>query len=372
MFTVRRLAIGIIALLVAVADVPEGVNSWQPWTMLAGLVAALALVTRERGRPLGASASLASLVAVTLGAHIVDEAGQIPFGLILVVGVLLADVARFAATRTVGLTAVAAVVAAAVVEGLAVERGWGDLALDITTWGFAMVAALAQRYRRQAQESQLERAKADERERIARELHDVVAHHVSAIAMPAEGARAVFATDPHRVDRSLDAIHHAAAVTLDEMRRMVSVLRDDEGETRFGTPSTSGGTAPLSCLSDLEAALATADDPPVDVTIERAVADPGPSVRAALFRIAQEATTNARRHARSATAVVVVVSQQDDSIRICITDDGRHGPSRGFNDGYGLIGMRERAQLLGGDFEAGPLPERGWKVTATIPLAGRQ
>ena len=108
----------------------------------------------------------------------------------------------------------------------------------------------------------------------------------------------------------------------------------------------------------------------IDVERRGDLEDLRPAVQAALFRVAQESITNAKRHARHATRVHVVVAGESDTVRLAVTDDGERGLSGPRQPGYGLVGMAERVSLLGGTLEAGPSPDRGWTVRATIPRRG--
>lgn len=202
----------------------------------------------------------------------------------------------------------------------------------------------------------VDRAKAQEREQLARDLHDTVAHHVSGIAIQAQAGRAVAASHPDRAAEALATIEDAATRTLAELRAMVGVLRTPHEAERVPQPG----------VADVER-LATADGPPaVTVALEGDLDDLAPAVGAAVFRLAQESVTNARRHARHATSVTVSVTGEADAVRVVVDDDG-HAPGAGSSAGFGLVGMEERASLLGGTFRAGPRGPQGWRVEASLP-----
>ena len=213
------------------------------------------------------------------------------------------------------------------------------------------VAALgsALRYRAGARARQFDQIRLLERERLARDLHDTIAHHVSAMAIRAQ----VGLADPAAATDALRLIEDEAKQALTEMRAMVRVLRsDDEPAPRL---------ADLSRLTD--------GRPPVDLGVSGDLDAVAPAVGAAVFRLAQEAITNARRHARHATHISVRVSADDQDVHLRVSDDGEPAaPAR--PGGFGLAGMRERAGLLGGVLSAGPDPVRGWTVTATLPRTG--
>ncbi|TQS45355.1 sensor histidine kinase [Cryptosporangium phraense] len=212
--------------------------------------------------------------------------------------------------------------------------------------------ATAFRYRASARTRELARARSFEREQLARDLHDTVAHHVSAIAVRAQAGIAV----PEAAVETLRVIEAEASRTLAEMRAIVRTLRDDEVADR----------APLPGLPDVAGLADRRADPPVDVELADVSTIPTP-VATALYRLAQESVTNARRHARRATRIEVRVTADDTSVHLRVHDDGEPATANG--TGYGLRGMAERAALLGGSCEAGPDPERGWTVTARLPRA---
>ncbi len=226
----------------------------------------------------------------------------------------------------------------------------------------AMAAGGALRYRARARQRELEQAKLLERERLARDLHDTVAHHVSAIAIRAQAGLATAAADPDAATDALRVIETEASRTLTEMRAIVRVLRAD------GAPEEAAGQR----VGDVAALASAAESgPAVEVRMSGDLGAVPPPVAAVVYRLAQESVTNARRHARRATRIEVSVAADDTAVRLRVRDDGEPaGPRPAGAAGYGLAGMRERAGLLGGTCEAGPDPERGWTVTAVLPRAG--
>ena len=258
--------------------------------------------------------------------------------------------------------------------GLLVAIGAGilgnlaDPTTSLSDWigGFIVLSipieiGLVVRYQRSAKERAISDAKSFERAELARELHDTVAHHVSAIAVQAQAGRAMAATDRERAIGVLAVIEEAASRTLVEMRSMVSTLRD----------GAEAELAPQQGLQDLRRlAEDTAGAVPVTVSIDGAVGTVGSATESALYRIARESITNAVRHASGATEISVAVTGSEGVISLTVRDDGITNPSNGV--GYGLLGMAERVELLGGSFAAGPAPDRGWQVAATIPRNGGQ
>ena len=245
---------------------------------------------------------------------------------------------------------------AVMVADVAVSIGW----YRTTAAGAAVIFAvasggLAVRYRARERSRELDHARLRERERLARDLHDTVAHHVSAMAIRAQAGLATAAGRPEAAAEALLLIEAEAARALAEMRAVVRVLRDDDTDRPY--------------LADLARLAAPVHDgPPVDLAVDGDLDDVAPAVGAALYRLAQEAVTNARRHARHATRIEIRVAADDRSVHLRVTDDGDvRGSDR---EGFGLTGMRERAVLLGGVCTAGPNPDRGWSVTATLPRTG--
>ena len=226
---------------------------------------------------------------------------------------------------------------------------------------FAAALGAAIRYRAKIRIRDIDQAKAREREQLARELHDTVAHHVSGIAIQAQAGRAIAASHPERAVEALAIIEDAATRTLTELRAIVGVLRATQ-DTEF---------APQPGVAEVEQ-LATDGQtrPCVEVTLSGEFDNLSPAVGAAIYRLAQESITNARRHARHATQVTVAVTGDADRVRLTIDDDGSAGAGGRAPAGYGLVGMQERASLLGGTFHAGPTVERGWRVEAILPRTG--
>ena len=215
------------------------------------------------------------------------------------------------------------------------------------------------RYRIASRDREMDQVKLRERELLARELHDTVAHHVSAIAVQAQAGRAVAAADPDAATDALRVIEAEASRTLAEMRTMVGALRQGEEPDR----------APPRGVADIERlARSNGDSPAVAVHLTGELDGLAPSVDAALYRLAQESITNAVRHARRATRIDVSVAGGRHDVRLVVTDDGEARASgTGTAPGYGIVGMTERATLLGGALQAGPNPDRGWTVVALLP-----
>jgi signal transduction histidine kinase len=209
-------------------------------------------------------------------------------------------------------------------------------------------------------EAERQAAVAEERSRIARELHDMIAHSLSVMVVQAGAAEEVAKRHPERVAEPLRSIQETGRQALTEMSRLLGILRGGEEI----------GLAPQPGLDDLEALLEQTRRAglPVDVAVEgiRRPLPPGPDLSA--YRILQEALTNARKHAGPAT-VHVTLRYRDEALEIEVLDDGP-GARNGFAGGHGLIGMRERVAVFGGELQTGPRPDGGFAVRAELPLDG--
>jgi signal transduction histidine kinase len=204
----------------------------------------------------------------------------------------------------------------------------------------------------------------EERRRIARELHDVVAHHISVMGVLATGARRTLARDPVAADEALATIEATGRATLREMRRLLDVLRRDD--------ETDASLQPQPGVAGLEALVAQVRDAGLTVRLtvlgEPRPLDPG--VDLTIFRIVQEGLTNALKHAGPASAEVKV-DFRHDRLLLEVDDNGRGArPEQRANGhtGHGLVGMRERVSLYGGTLRTGPRSGGGYSVAANIPL----
>jgi signal transduction histidine kinase len=211
--------------------------------------------------------------------------------------------------------------------------------------------------RNAALERQAEQAAAAERARIARELHDIVAHHLSVVVLQAAGARA----SGKSADGALEKIENSGRQALAETRRLLGVLRDPDEET---------GLAPQPGIGELDALAASvrAAGLPVNLVISGERAGVPAAVDVSVYRIVQEALTNILKHAGPARADVTI-GCADEAVMIEITDDGTpEALSQPPAGGHGLAGMRERAAIFGGELHAGPRPGGGFAVRARLPL----
>jgi len=222
-------------------------------------------------------------------------------------------------------------------------------------------AALIERTQRLEQEAEAERATAvaEERRRIARDLHDVIAHSVSVMVVQAGAAEDVFGRDPAAVLEPIRAVQETGRGALVEISRLLGLLREDGAEL---------GLAPQPRIDDLPelAAQTEAAGLPVDLRVEGTPRSLPLGVDLSIYRIAQEALTNARKH-NAGSRAHVVLRYRDEFAELEIENDGV-ASTNGHRGGHGLIGMRERVAVFGGSLEAGPRPDGGFRVIARLPL----
>ncbi|MFF4578675.1 sensor histidine kinase [Streptomyces sp. NPDC001389] len=355
-------AIDLIGLsLSAVVDGP-------PFTATAALglvLAALTLLFRRR-YPVPV---LGAVLALGMVVNVVTPAAP-HFGLALTVA--LFTVARSCRPAVVAAAGLASVPLAAVgLGGSLLPSGMNVLTNALAGVLVVGAAVAADRWQRETEANRrllAERAVAEERRRIARELHDIVAHHITTMQLMAGGARANLAHDPGAARDALVVLEDSGRMALGEMRQLLDVLRAGE-EAETAPPAPQPGTADLERIV-AESRLAGMD---TEFTVFGTVRPLPPTVGLTVFRVVQEALTNARKHAGNAGArVLLTYRPQEVAVEVC--DDGpgdgarrsvsRH-PGRG---GYGLIGMRERVALHGGTLEAAPREDGGFRVAARLPV----
>jgi signal transduction histidine kinase len=319
-----------------------------------------------RHRPVAAGAAITAALLLSLAG------GRVPTvaGLVAQVCALFLIGARCSARLSLPFVLPFAVYAVTAKDDRAGGSFFGVVLLALVAT--ALTAGAARRAGRQAVDRNVsERVVADtllehvargERARIARELHDVVAHHISMIAVQAEAARFTVPGLPAAGAERLVAIGDTARLALTEMRRLLGVLRDDAGTETARTPQP-GLDQLIELVDEVREAAATSTRLIVRGRVERL--DPGIELTA--YRIVQESLTNARRHAPS-VAVDVELDYTGDSLRVCVRDNGP-GPPADLRAGHGLLGMRERAAMAGGTLWTGGSPVGGFLVEAVLPAA---
>ena len=244
--------------------------------------------------------------------------------------------------------------------------------LAIGLWGLGAYVQTRRRYTRELHDraARLERereqlariAVIEERTSIARELHDIVAHSVSVMLVGVRGARDVLRTSPEVADDTLARVEASGEQSLAELRRILALLRQ---------PESTAESRPQPSLAEIDALVAEhrAGGLPVELEIVgRARSLPG-GVELSVYRIVQEALTNVLKHS-DPDRVTVTLSFREEGLDVEVVDDGTPISQDGASDGHGLVGMRERVALLGGELEVGPRIGRGFRVAAQLPLRG--
>ena len=208
-------------------------------------------------------------------------------------------------------------------------------------------------------DAQAQIAAAAERARIARELHDVIAHNVSVMVVQADGASYALRSEPARTAQALTAISQTGRQALAEMRRLLGILRSGDEQA---------GLAPVPGLDQLRELLDQARDAgmSVSLTLEGPSRPLPEGAELAAYRVVQESLTNTRKHGGLAAAAAVTMRYEPDGLLLQVTDDGL-GAAGANGVGHGLTGMRERIEMYGGTVEAGPRPGGGYQVTARLP-----
>jgi signal transduction histidine kinase len=363
------------------------------WHLVVTVLTGVALLFR-RYRPL--SVLVAVSILTTLATWSLDAGTDI-----LAVAIALYSVAAFRSRRLAWISAGGALIVAAV--GLWM---WSPMLSEARTneynvWNLLLIfvlsscigvllgslargrrerlCALEERAQQLARERDNESTIATlaERSRIAREMHDIVAHSLSVMVALADGAVAAVDRDPAQSKQALEMVSETGRMALTDMRSVLSVLRETpEG----GTPEHAIPEAPAPGQGQLAELVERfrAAGLPIRYSVT-GVPQERPTHELALYRIVQEALTNALRYARGATRIDVTVDWAEDHTAVTIVDDGRpadgsrHSPAStrepSVGTGRGIIGMTERASMLGGTVEAGPLPNRGWRVHAELPTA---
>lgn len=345
--------------------------SWQGWLLGAGT--AVPLVWRRRA-PF-ATAWVVSAATPAMAMYHAPPPDVLYGGLVVLYTVAAQCPAWQRRLMLVGWLVGASVTMALKEDSRPFEYAFHLLSL-ICAYGFgrlarvqrAYTAALEDRARRLEREHAADtaRAMAQERARIARDMHDILAHAVSLMVVQAEAGPVVVRSDPERAEAAFDAIAGAGRDAMAQLRRILGVLKEEQRKDGSGRRPQPGVTALPGLLhqvaesTGLRVGLGTSGEPrPLSADTEVAV-----------YRVVQEALTNTVKHAH-ASAATVELDWKDDELTVTVSDDGR-GPA-GTPGGHGLIGLRERAAACGGTAEAGRGPDGGFRVAVRLPVAaGRQ
>ncbi len=332
--------------------------TWKPFVIVLATALMPALLWR-RSRPLTTCLFGFGIAGLLSLLQLATRSGDLGLYSMMAILILLYSLVRWGSGReiTLGMPFVLAVVALGMD---AASAGWAEaVGGSLFVLLFVALAAVF-RYRADLWLRRQREIRNQERLELARDLHDTVAHHVSAIAVQAQAGGVVASRQPEQAAEILAAIEAEASRTLAEMRAMVRVLREDGWDAY----------SPTLGVSDLPSLALTDATPSVEVSVSGSLTRLPRAVDAAIYRLAQEALTNAVRHARNATRVGIDARRVGDVVRLRIADDGLTHPGQRVEPGFGLTGMAERTQLLGGSLCAGPGPEGGWVVEAVLPAGG--
>jgi signal transduction histidine kinase len=360
------LAFDLMALIIVVVEVWNLVHRDVDWRYVVVLVCALAATQLRRRMPATATvvAGALTLLPPTLGASVLTCA-------VLTQICLFSAVVRHSRERAVALAALTGVqLSAAVALSAADSGGYVSVAIVLPWTGLVLGAGFAVRSHRDyvraledsaaatqaARESEAERRVADERVRIARDLHDAVAHSFAVINVHAGAAERTLDTDPARAAVALAEVRRASRRVMHELRDIVSVLRAGDDDVT-GVPASADGIGAL-----LEEAATTGLAVTVDVSTDLGGLDPVADV--ALYRVLQESLTNARRHGTG--SVTVTISGDPDAVTLVVSNPCRSVPDDR-PGGFGLIGMHERVQRAGGRISASSDDQGMFQVRVRLP-----
>lgn len=384
-----RAADVVLALLVATLSVLIHLTVREPDRadpsaigVLTCLIGAVPLAWRRRAPEV--------VLAVVLAAQLVVEVNEwLSAGWVAVLIAAYSVGAALAGRRLwwIGIISTA-VVTGFIVVGIAVaDVPWQSVLTTPVLFASAFTLGDNMRRRRERSAELVERAERAERERellaiqqvqlertrIARELHDVVAHSVSVMVIQAGAARRQLASHPDQARDALESIETAGREAMSEMRRVLGVLRHDQPGSDAADHRVAE-RAPQPSLASLGDLIAASTDLPVLLTIHDDLPPIPTAIELNAYRVVQEALTNVRRHAGKVDRVGVDVSHRDARLVVEVVDDGRGpiagaaGHRAGLQAGYGLTGMRERVDMFGGELTAGANRGGGWRVRATFPL----
>jgi signal transduction histidine kinase len=348
-----------IAIAIVDADKPDGPNG-PAWLDVLLIVAITAPFLFRRRYPFGSLAAVAGAVMV---AALLDE-GLVPDNVIaFFAGMAVSFLAAQLRDWRQALAGLALVFAA---EGVVVQThpgsGIADFLFSNLLFGAIWIVGFALGRKFEEADKARHRAQAavaEERARIARELHDVVGHSVSVMTVQASGVRRLLRPDQDREREALLVVERTGREALAEMRRMVGVLR---------RPEEAPALAPQPSLEHLDRLVEQAREAglPVELRVEGEAVELAAGVDLTAYRLVQEGLTNALKHAH-ATRAEVLVNYGPGTIEVTVSDDGR-GVGNGDGGGHGLVGMRERVSVYGGELDAGPRPGGGYRLRARLPL----
>jgi signal transduction histidine kinase len=329
----------------------------------AAVVVCLLALLRRRQRlwtALAGVAVAAVTIAIARGAHLPAEPGPaMALGLSVLIGSAIRALPRVTAGAVAG-AGVAVVAGSQLAARPSSSGATAVTAFNAAAWLAAVAVGLSLRMLDDRARATAEKVRQDERLELARELHDVVAHHITGMLIQAQAAQIVARRRPAQVADSLAGIEAAGVEALAAMRRVVGLLRD------------TGDAAPASAGPEQLSALVerfNKQGPMVYLNMPDDTTSWPVEMTNTVYRVVREALTNISRHASHAHSATVTVTEDAQGVTVEVVDDAPaargHVPHRG---GYGLVGMRERVEASGGTLRAGPRPDAGWSVHATLPV----
>ncbi|KJS63371.1 hypothetical protein VM95_03750 [Streptomyces rubellomurinus] len=335
----------------------------RDWLLDFGLsaVVCLAALLRGRDRLVAASVGLAAAAAAVLASSrgfLTDQPGVAAS---LALAVLAGSAVRALPPRRAVAVAAAGLAVTALGRLASTSTAVGSFHAGVKGWSVGLGTGLALRFLEHRRRATVEAVRRDERLALARELHDVVAHHVAGIVMHTHAARIMLRKQPDHLASALADIERSGTDAMDAMRRVVALLRDAED----GAAVTAGPEQLVDLVRRFEE-----HGPAVDLRLPTGPTSWPPVVTTTVYRVVQESLTNIVRHAHGARAVTVTIDQGRPDLTVEVGDDAPSHPSNrpSPRGGYGLVGMRERVEALGGTLDAGPRPGTGWTVRASLPL----
>lgn len=356
--------------LAAAVAVPTADGPALVLPLMAAVVSGTALLFRRQA-PMSSLAATAGIMLITFSVPASFAAVATAMALYAV------GVYRSARHAVLALLAISAILLAAAAQQPRSMVDLGQAVQAIAVLVIATLLGLNVRMRRNYVSALVDRADrlmherkylasiaaAAERNAIAREMHDIVAHGLAVMISLAHGSAEIAPTDPARAVQAMRQVAETGRVAVTDMRRMLGVLNEDNTGELAGAAAPSPGVGDVPALVEL---FRSAGLPVVLQSAGVAPADPG--IQLAVFRVIQEGLTNALKYARAATAVTVRSQFTGQEIMVSVTDDGQPVDAPADRAGHGVAGMRQRVALYGGTLRAGPLTNGGWSVTARFPL----
>ncbi|WP_084210917.1 sensor histidine kinase [Pseudonocardia acaciae] len=361
--TLVNAGLGLAFAVVLAGTAFQVANQGRHWVLgvCAGIVVCGAALLRERHRVWAAAVGLVAGGVAGLVARFADLPREPGLAATLALLVLAGSSVRAAPAPLAALVAAGVVVLpAGWLTPASSGTSYAQLEAGIVAWCVALGVGLWLRFIDQRHREATETVRREERLTLARELHDVVAHSITGVILQAQAGRILARKRPEALGDTLTDIETAGTDALAAMRRVVGVLRTEEHHT----PVAPGAEQLTELVRRFDG-----HGPAVRLNLPAEHPTLPPEVATTVYRIVQESLTNIARHAPHAQAATVEVTHDPHTLTVEVTDDAPPGPrAHHHRGGFGLVGMRERVEALGGTLHAGPQPDAGWSVRATLPV----